>query len=170
MMIFRKAAPDDLPGILRVIEEGRHFIAAQGIDQWQDGYPDATQIENDINSGHSYLYENDGLIVATALFTPEPSPEYLQIDGAWHTDSPYLTIHRMALADSVRHSGLAFRMLEQAIMIARQSNLLSIRIDTHRGNLAMRRFLGKIGFSECGFVYYCCHDGDPIRVAYDLLL
>ena len=43
-------------------------------------------------------------------------------------------------------------------------------MDTHRGNLAMRRFLEKNGFTECGIVYYITKAGDPVRVAYEKLM
>ena len=54
--------------------------------------------------------------------------------------------------------------------MAQELNLRSVRADTHRGNKAMRRFLEKNGFAECGLVEYEVDAGDPIRVAYDMIL
>lgn len=170
MAEFRKARPDDLPGIMTVVRQAQAFMATLGIDQWQDGYPSEAQISADIGTGQSYVFEDRGTILSTTFLTAEPEPIYDAIDGAWHTGEPYLTIHRMALSDAVRHSGLAAQILAHAIEFARVQRLSGIRVDTHRGNRAMRRFLEKNGFVQCGCVEYHVDAGDPIRVAYDLVL
>ena len=58
----------------------------------------------------------------------------------------------------------------RAFVWARESGLAAVRADTHRGNRAMRRFLEKSGFAECGLVVYQTAAGDPLRVAYDLVI
>lgn len=167
MVLFRKACPKDIPEIMNIVHQAQAFMATLGIDQWQDGYPSQAQIAADIAFGGSYVLEQDGAVVATAYFTCEPEPAYADIDGAWHTAEPCLTLHRLALGDGVRHSGLASELLAHAFEIARAQRLCGVRVDTHRGNVVMRRFLEKSGFSECGLVQYPRTIGDPIRVAYD---
>ena len=71
---------------------------------------------------------------------------------------------------SLLGGGLAGRMLEQALRIALESDCVSVRVDTHRGNAAMRRFLEKSGFVQCGLVRYAVKAGDPVRVAYEKLM
>ncbi len=39
-MNIRKAEPADTEALLALFAEARGTIAALGIDQWQDGYPD----------------------------------------------------------------------------------------------------------------------------------
>lgn len=153
---------------MTIVHQAQAFMATLGIDQWQDGYPSEAQISADIANDCSYVLEQNGAVVATAYFTEELEPAYAAINGAWHTDQPVLTIHRMALGDGVRHSGLASELLMHAVEIARSQRLCGIRVDTHRGNAVMRRFLEKSGFIECGLVEYPRTLGDPIRVAYDL--
>lgn len=168
MARFRKARTEDIPQIMTIVRQAQTFMATLGIDQWQDGYPSHAQIVSDVVSDCSYVLEQNGAVVATTYFTCESEPAYAAIDGAWHTDEPALTIHRMALSDSVRHSGLASELLMHAVEMARSQRLCGIRVDTHRGNAVMRRFLEKNGFIECGLVEYPRTLGDPIRVAYDL--
>ena len=170
MAEFRKAQPADLPDIMDVVHQAQAFMATLGIDQWQDGYPSKQQIAADIAAGQSYVCDDGCSVLSTTYLTADPEPIYDALDGEWHTCEPYLTIHRMALGDASRHSGLAKFILENAISIAKEQNLCGIRVDTHRGNKAMRRFLEKNGFRECGLVEYEVDAGDPIRVAYDLTL
>ena len=170
MLTFRKATAADLPGMMKVVAQAQAFMATLNIDQWQDGYPEEELLAEDIRIGRIYVYDDDGRIASITVMTEEPEPIYDTIDGQWRSAGPYLTVHRMALDDEHRHSGLASRILEHAVSMAKQMNLSSVRADTHRGNKAMRRFLEKNGFVECGLVTYDVKEGDPLRVAYERLL
>ena len=81
-----EAQAKDLPAIMEIIGHAQAFLKSQGIDQWQDGYPNAQQIELDIASKNSYLVRNsDQELLATVMFTTEPEPTYQEIDGNWIT-------------------------------------------------------------------------------------
>ena len=170
MIRIRLAEARDMEALDAIFSHARAAIARLGIDQWQDGYPSAELLLEDIRVGRAYVFDDGGAIASITVLTPEPEPIYDAIDGAWHTGAPYLTIHRMALDDAHRHSGLAGDVVKNAVALARSLNLSGVRADTHRGNAAMRRFLEKSGFQECGLVTYPDVAGDPIRVAYDLKL
>lgn len=170
MPIFRRAEQRDLDGVLRVVAEARAFMRSLGIDQWQDGYPEANTLMADIEIGQLYVFEAQEGVCAVAALSLLPEAIYADIEGAWRSEGRYLTIHRMALDDAHRGGGLAGRMLEQALRIALESDCVSVRVDTHRGNAAMRRFLEKNGFVQCGLVRYVVKAGDPVRVAYEKLI
>ena len=170
MLTFRKAVQDDLPGMMALVKQAQAYIASQGIDQWQDGYPSEDILAEDICLGRIYVYDDDGAIASITVMTDEPEPVYNNIEGEWLSSEPYLTIHRMALDDSHRHSGLAAKIIEHAVEMAKSMNLSAVRADTHRGNKAMRRFLEKSGFAERGIVTYEPTAGDPLRVAYEMML
>ena len=170
MHTFRKAVPADLQSIMEIVHQAQAFMATLNIDQWQDGYPEEDLIALDIRLGRAYVMDVDGEVSSITILTDEPEPIYDSIDGAWLSHDRYLTIHRMALSDRMRHSGLAGEILKNAVQLARGLGLSSVRADTHRGNAAMRRFLEKNGFIECGLVVYDVTAGDPVRVAYELSL
>ena len=48
---LRKAHPADLPEIMTIIHQAQKSLAEQGVDQWQDGYPDEAAILRDIEKG-----------------------------------------------------------------------------------------------------------------------
>ncbi|MBR6766417.1 MAG: GNAT family N-acetyltransferase [Clostridia bacterium] len=172
MLIFRAAQPGDLDDIMRLIHEAQAFMRTLDIDQWQDGYPSREILFSDIEIGQAFVYadEETGKVASIAIFSLLPEPIYDALDGEWKTSGDYLTIHRMAIDDGHRGSGIAGDMLKKAIEMAKNENLASVRADTHRGNKAMRRFLEKSGFAYCGEVTYPVDAGDPIRVAYELVL
>ena len=172
MLIFRAAQPGDLDDIMRLIHEAQAFMRTLDIDQWQDGYPSREILFSDIEIGQAFVYADaeTGNVASIAIFSLLPEPIYDALDGEWKTGGDYLTIHRMAIDDAHRGSGIAADMLKKAVEIARNESLASVRADTHRGNKAMRRFLEKSGFACCGEVTYPVDAGDPIRVAYELVL
>ena len=170
-MEFRRAVPSDLPGIMDVIHQAQAFIAGLGIDQWQDGYPEPELIASDIEKQIGWVFADGEVIAGYAVLLFGREPIYDELDGAWLTSGDrYVTIHRMAIDDGYRRTGLSRKMIAFAEEQAREQGLLSVRADTHRGNLAMRGLMRRCGYALCGEVRYDVTAGDPIRVAYEKLL
>lgn len=174
---FRKAGEKDIDVVMGILADGRAALKALGIDQWQGGYPHRAVVEGDVARGESYLAEDAGEAVATVMvgFSGERIYDGI-VGGAWLTDSPaadpgYGVVHRVAVSLAHRGRGAASFLLEQAEALTWQEGLASVRIDTHPGNLPMRRLLLKRGYVECGTVYIDHAEGaTPDRVAYEKLL
>ena len=62
---------------------------------------------------------------------------------------------------------MASFILDFAEAMAKEKNVFSLRIDTHRDNISMRRFIEKSSFDFCGVIYV--EDGTP-RVAFEKIL
>ena len=167
MIVRRTAAFRDLDAILAVVDRARAAIRALGIDQWQDGYHEPEVIEADIVAGIGHVFELDGRVAGYLALADAPEEVYARIDGAWRTDGPYLTVHRMCIDDGFRGTGLSVQMLEFAEQAAQARGFVSLRADTHRGNIVMQKLLRKCGLERCGEVLYAVTAGDPIRIAYE---
>ncbi|HHY81416.1 MAG TPA: GNAT family N-acetyltransferase [Clostridiales bacterium] len=167
-MKFRKSAISDLPGIMEIIRQAQAYMKGNGIDQWQDGYPDANTIVNDINKGCSYvLADNDTLAGTAAVFFDGEKTYNTIYEGEWLTAGSYAAVHRVAVAGSYRNTGAAGYMMECIENLCLSKNVPSIRIDTHEDNLPMRKFLKKCNFQYCGIIYL--EDGSK-RLAFEKLL
>ena len=159
---IRKAVKADTPRLKEVFAAARQFMVETGNPtQWTDGYPSDELLQADIDSGDCYTIANDGEhIVATFVLRPGDDPTYSTIyGGAWLSDCPYATIHRIASSGEVRgimHSVMAFAL----------SRYKSLRIDTHRDNTVMQNAVLKEGFRYCGIIH--CWSGDE-RLAYQYL-
>ena len=79
-MEIRKSSLDDVKDIMTLIHQAQSYFKKAGIDQWQDGYPQADDIIQDINQGKSYVIE-DTKIIGTMYFAIEDEPTYHIIDG-----------------------------------------------------------------------------------------
>jgi len=170
-MTIRPSLPSDLPVLMPIFDEARRTIAALGIDQWQDGYPNPEVIAADIDRGESYAVETDGGVCGTFAMLTGGEPTYDKIyDGAWLTgDSTdgYLAIHRVAISVARRGSGISTAIINHAADFAKAHGKSSLRIDTHEGNVVMRRMLEKNGFTHCGTIYLA---SGAARVAYERVI
>ncbi len=168
-MKLRKASREDEAAVLELYGEASRFLAAQGIDQWQDGYPNGETFRGDLSRGESWVLEEDGEVLATACLGFGREPTYDKIcQGAWAVEPPeYAFLHRIAVSEKLRGKnapGLFFSQLEQD---ARGRGLLCLRGDTHRGNKIMQHVLEKNGLAYRGIIYL--EDGDE-RLAFEKLL
>ena len=169
----RLAQMRDHDAIMDLIRHAQAYIRTFGIDQWQDGYPEPECIRADIEEQVGWVFDDGGRIAGYCVLLAGKEPIYDTIEGKWITSGDnYLTIHRMAIDDGWRGQGLSSQMIAFAETFAAEKDLLSVRADTHTGNLAMRGLLEKKGFVCCGTVSYAglVNHGDPIRVAYEKLL
>lgn len=169
---IKKTTKNDIDRIMIILGEARQKIGQLGIDQWQYGYPSRDIIKEDVSLGMSYAIREDGddQIYGTFFIEDRGEPTYDKIyDGEWLTgnDARYIAVHRVAVCNEKRGSGLANSIFSFAAEKCREANVRSIRIDTHRGNLPMRRFLEKNGFIYCGIIYL--GSGEE-RVAYEKIV
>lgn len=170
-MIIRKSTPNDLNALMPIFDEARGTIAKLGIDQWQDGYPSRPVIAEDIALGRSYAVELDGTVCGAFVLVDDGEITYDEIyDGHWLTgdeSQDYVAIHRVAVSVARRGSGISTAMIDYAADYAGALGRASLRIDTHEGNVVMRRMLEKHGFTHCGTIYL--QSGAP-RVAYEKIV
>lgn len=156
-MKIRLSAFNDIPSILSIIDDAKTYLAFQNIDQWQNGYPNAEQIESDIKNGESYVVVNDeNQIMATSMFTMRKEPTYkVIIDGNWliSEDEIYGVIHRMAIKKEFRKFGLATLLFHEFHLQLEENNIKSLKIDTHEENIGMQSLIKKLGYQYCGVIY-----------------
>ena len=88
-MKLRKALPGDQAAVVALYREAQEFLRAQGIDQWQDGYPNAASFQQDVKDGAAWVREEGGRVVATACLAFGREPTYDKIyEGAWGVEAP----------------------------------------------------------------------------------
>lgn len=151
---------ENIPNIMEIIDDAKAYLASQNIDQWQNGYPNAAQVENDILKGESYVVINDeNQIIATAMFTTNPEPTYKIIEGNWIVDEHqiYGVIHRLAIKKEFRKFGLATYLFDEFHLQLSEKNIKSLKIDTHEDNLGMQSLIKKLGYEYCGIIYTSYH-------------
>ena len=112
-MEFRKSIKSDVSRIMEIIRQAQEYFKLQGINQWQNNYPNKEVINNDIDNGQSYVMLKDNNIVATTVvsFKEEKSYENI-IDGKWITNDKYGVIHRIAVDSNYKGLGLSHEIIK----------------------------------------------------------
>ena len=169
-MKLQLSKTEDIPKIMEIIDDAKKYLASQKIDQWQNGYPNAEQIENDIKNNESYVLVNDNNeVIATSMFTTNAEPTYKFIDGNWlvNESEPYGVIHRMAIKKEYLKFGLATLMFHEFQLQLEEQAIKSLKIDTHEENIGMQSLLKKLGYQYCGIIYT---NYDAKRLAFEKII
>lgn len=182
---IRRAREDEAAAVFDVLEDGRRAIARLGIEQWQHGYPDLSVVRADIEAGACWVAEGGpetgGALMGTCAICLGRDADYVAAEQQgvrWLTEDPgtgeppYLAVHRCAVAAGDGRRGVMGALLLSAVHRCRQEGRRGIRMDTHPGNVRMRGFLAKQGFTELGPYHMVDHPepGDAVRIAYERVL
>ena len=161
-MHIRPATYSDLDSLMNLFEGAKAIMRASGnLQQWNNGYPTAEVVRNDISQGNCYVLCDGAEILGTIALIAGPDQTYSYIEGEWANEDPYYVIHRIATSAPGRN--VAKTMFDWAFEHIGQHGYSVIRIDTHKDNCIMQHVLDKYGFTHCGVIYL--DDGAP-REAY----
>ena len=156
----RPAKPSDLERIEEIYAYARDFMAKNGNpNQWGTTNPPTAQLKKDIAEGKLFVITDAETIHGVFFFWIGEDPTDGRLDGgAWRSDEPYGTIHRIAGDGSGD-------ILKTAVSFA-EGKIGHLRIDTHEDNHVMQSAVTKLGFQRRGIIYL--ENGSP-RIAYDYI-
>ncbi|MCP2335355.1 GNAT family N-acetyltransferase [Actinomadura rupiterrae] len=158
-MSIRRAGDDDVPGIIRLIDDAARWLRGQGTSQWAEPWPNAAEREKRVrrgievsretgDDGHSpgvtWLVTDGDRPVATTYITRIPGA------GLWTEDELKLRtvfLHRLVI--DRRYAGL--RLGERLIEWAGEWGRLAwraeiMRIDVWTDNIRLHRYYRGRGF------------------------
>lgn len=151
---LRSATTADISAISVILKMSVARMLAEGKKQWDEDYPNETHVHADIDNGVGYVLESNGEILgyAAVIFTGEPA--YTRLNGKWLTEDDYVVVHRLAISQNVRESGMGTVFMNAIEDYARRLGIKSFKIDTNFDNFAMLGLLKKLGFVYCGDIEY----------------
>lgn len=165
----RVALLEDLPAIMKIINEAKAQLRAAGSSQWQSGYPAEQDITADIQAQQGYVFINGKDVAGYAAVIVGAEPTYQKIDGKWANQfDPYATIHRICFSTVYRGQGLAKIFMADLISLQLARNVRNFRIDTSKFNQPMQHVAKQNGFNYRGIIQVTDDDENPDRLAYEL--
>ena len=168
--MYRKAIVKDLDDVMQAADDAREYLKAQGLSQWQDGYPFRDDFIKDINEGYLYvvLDDNDPNLVAGVCAITYKEEDYNHlVEGKWLSDLPYIVMHRVAVKKEYRGKGYGKKLFKLFFERAEIEGYTSLRIDTLAENIVMRNLIESFGFIYCGRVIL---NPNKLRVVYEKLI
>ncbi|HHX61283.1 MAG TPA: GNAT family N-acetyltransferase [Epulopiscium sp.] len=167
-MEFKIATKENVHAIMEIIQKAQTYLKEQGINQWQNNYPNSETINNDIQNNNGYILIKDNVIIGTVAVIVGPDKTYKSIyNGEWITDGKYTVIHRMAVNPDYHGLGLATKIIKQVEEMCKSKGIPSMKVDTHKENRLMQKVLLKSGFIYCGIIYL--EDGNE-RMAFEKVI
>ena len=161
-MIIRKANKTDLDNIMKMYKSCVNGMLKNGIDQWDDSYPNTEIISEDLNVGTYYVVEMDGTIIGGVNIDKNQDDTYLALDWEDKSDS-FLVVHRLGVKEEFWNKKIGKDLMLFTEKLVIEKGLKSIRLDTYSGNPKAMEFYRRLGYSELGTIdlkpdkdkYYC---------------
>lgn len=147
-MQIQKAAGDDIPQIMALVQRVVPLMRAGGNLQWNDSYPNSEVFLRDVEKDQLWIAVIDGTVAGVAAITQDQEPEYANV--GWDITEPAIVVHRLAVDPDFRGRGIAEALMRNAEQVARCRRIAVLRVDTNTNNPATQKLFPKLGYTLSG--------------------
>ena len=150
-MKIRKAKISDLVNIMKMYRSCVSGMINNGIDQWDESYPNTEIFTEDLRLGTYFVAEVNGKIVGGVNIDQQQDPTYMDI--YWKDNSnQFLVVHRLGVQEENWGDGIGKALMIFGEKLVKEKSLLSIRLDTYSGNPKAMEFYLRLGYTELGTI------------------
>ena len=161
-MIIRKAEISDLENIMLMYKSCVAGMIANGIDQWDESYPNTEVIMGDLIAQTYFVAIENNIIIAGINIDQNQDDNYLALDWEDKSDS-FLVVHRLGVKQELWNKKIGKYLMLFTEKLVLEKGLKSIRLDTYSGNPKAMEFYRRLGYTELGTIdlkpdkdkYYC---------------
>lgn len=161
--------PHEIDAIIALTKRCGLNIRENGIDQWDENYPDYASIANDLKTETLFVFRENETIIGIVVLNESQDEEYTEINWLTGATDRNLVVHRLAVDPTQQGKGIARTIMDFAENYARELKYDSIRLDTFSQNPRNQRFYLKRGYADLGSVYLKYKKEHPY-FCYELLL
>ncbi len=124
-------------------------MRADGIEQWDEVYPDAAVFSRDLAAGTLHvLREGDGILGCVTLDTMhDPLWQGMVLSAA---GEPAAAVHRLMVDPAAQGRGLAKLLMAHAESLARAQGFRAIHLDCFTSNPAALALYERLGYRRTG--------------------
>ncbi len=146
---LEKAAASDMEEIVSLFQGAVDRLNETGIPQWDEVYPHADDIAQDIRDGQLYIARINGRITGVITLNQFADPAYA--NGNWAYRGPdFMVVHRLCVAADAQGQGVGTQIMKLAETMLRQKGVRSMRLDTFSQNPYSCGMYEKLGFHTVG--------------------
>ena len=147
---------------------GQH-MRDNGIDQWDEDYPNREVIMQDLQTQTLFAYRENDEIIGIVVLNETQDEEYAQVSWSTNETARNIVVHRLAVKPNMQRRGIARQLMDYAEAWARDHLYDAIRLDTFSQNTRNQRFYLNRGYRDLGPVYLKYKKDYPYY-CYELLL
>ena len=167
--MISRGLPHEIDAIIALTQRCGKHMRENGIDQWDENYPDYSSIERDLKTETLFTFREGDILLGIVVLNETQDEEYGEINWSTTESDRNLVVHRLAV-DPVHHGkGIARKIMDFAENFAREQQYDSIRLDTFSQNPRNQRFYTNRGYTDLGPVYLKYKKEHPY-FCYELLL
>ena len=146
---MEKAARCDRDELLEIVRSATDHLNQSGVPQWDEVYPNAGDVDEDLINGQLYVVRMGGRIAGMVTLNQSCDPEYAS--GKWQVDGPdFMVVHRLIVSPDVQGQGIGTRMMRMIEIMLRGNGIHSIRLDAFTQNPHSLRLYAKLGYQIVG--------------------
>ncbi|MFV0255622.1 MAG: GNAT family N-acetyltransferase [Erysipelotrichaceae bacterium] len=136
---------EQLKEINEIVEKAKVLMRADGLQQWQNGYPNQEVLIKDLENKNLYVYLIAGKVAGIVVINDDYYQQYQNTPSA----TECLMIHRVAVAEEFRNQKLGIKILNEALNIIKAKGFKYAIVDTNSKNLKMLKIIKATGFQYC---------------------
>jgi len=146
---LEKALSGDRDEIVLLIYNVVAHLNQNGIPQWDEVYPRASDVDEDLQKEQLYIVRAGRKIAGIITLNRESDPEYQ--NGDWRYRGPdYMVVHRLCVAPDMQGHGIGTRVMRMAEEMLRRNGVKSVRLDAFSQNPYSLRLYEKLGYRVAG--------------------
>lgn len=146
---LEKATPCDREEIVAMIRLATESLNQNGIPQWDEVYPNASNVDADIEKRQLYVVRAGGEIAGIITLNREYDPDYQ--NGRWEYQGPdYMVVHRLIVSPAVQGQGIGTKIMRMAEEMLKDTGIKSLRLDAFTQNPHSLHLYEKLGYRVVG--------------------
>ncbi len=139
----------DLPDLLALKDACIARMRADGIEQWDEVYPDAAVFTRDLAAGTLHVMREGGGVIACLTLDTVHDPLWQGM--AWSAaGEPAAVVHRLMVHPAAQGRGLAKQFMLHAEVLARAKGFRAIHLDCFTANPAALALYERLGYRRTG--------------------
>ena len=151
--MFRPAEASELKEITELYLGSIKHLTEQGINQWDEIYPNETVLAGDIMNREMYVLTEESRILSCVVLNEAQDIKYQT--GDWkHREGRIIVIHRLCVNHNFQGRGLGRTTMEYAERLIKATGYASIRLDVFSDNYISRNLYEKLGYTYTGMVTF----------------
>lgn len=164
-MEIRKSNISDIPRLLEISNDAKEFMKKNGLNQWNNGYPNEKTFKNDVLDDIGYCVVKENIVIGYfALVFGKEKTYKKTYEGNFKYTGDYSTIHRLMICGDYRGKNLTKDIFLYIQKLTQDKLVQFVRIDTHKDNIPMKKAIFSNGFTYSAIIHV--EDGSE-RMAFE---
>lgn len=152
-LVFQKGNKKDVHRIYELFLKGIEEMTENGINQWDEVYPNINDIENDLDKEELFVGMSGNEIAVVYVLNKEYDEQYHNGNWSLATEN-FKVIHRLCVHPKFQNRGFGKKTLLYIEEVLRQQGIRAIRLDAFSQNPYALKMYNSLGYTAVGEAFW----------------